>query len=200
MRRIQCVVIMLMAVIGISAQKEVGTVTIYPRVGINWSEFKNDKIYLGEGYDNYVSACSKTGFTGGADVQYQWTDAFAVSGGVMYSQQGTKYEYDRMFDEFDERPQIRVNYLNIPLLAVMTTRYGISLKAGVQPEIKVGDTYKGVFSSMTLSFPIGLAYEWKNICVDLRYNFGVTGLYKAMTDDNSYNRTLMLTLGYGIDL
>lgn len=202
MRRIQCIVLLLMAVIGVSAQKEIGTLTIYPRVGINWSEFKYDKIYLSsDNYDdNNVAAAYKTGLTGGAEVQYQWSNAFAVSGGVMYSQQGTKFEYDPAFDEFDERPQFRMNCINVPLLAVFTTRYGISLKAGVQPEFRVSNTFDLVFNKVNFSIPVGISYEWNNVCLDLRYNMGVTGIYKGVTNGNSYNRTVMLTIGYGIEL
>ena len=42
-------------------------------------------------------------------------------------------------------------------------------------------------------------YEYHNIAFDIRYNLGLTHVYKNMTD-NAHNSTLMFTLGYGIDL
>lgn len=192
-------VVMLMTVCSIYAQREPGSVTVYPRVGVNWSKHMNDQIYIEN--DDFVSATYLTGFTGGADVQYQLTNALAISGGLMYSQQGTKFEYDIMFDEFDERPQFRTHFVNIPLMAVMTTRYGVSFKAGLQPEIRVGNRFEGVFNRVNLSVPVGVAYEWNNVCLDLRYNIGVTSIYKGhVGGSNCNNRTIMLTLGYGIDL
>lgn len=199
MKRILCMAVMLMAVMGISAQRGPGTVTVYPRVGINWSKHFNDKIFIGS--DDCVSATFLTGFACGADVQYQLTNAIALSGGLMYSQQGTKFEYNVMFDEFDERPQFRTHFINIPLLAVMTTRFGVSLKAGLQPEVRVGNKFEGVFNRVNLSIPVGVSYEWNHVCLDLRYNIGVTRLYKGLVgDSNCNNRTIMLTLGYGINL
>lgn len=199
MKRILCLVVMLMVVVGINAQREPGTVTVYPRVGINWSKHQNDRVYMEN--NESVSADYLAGFVGGADVQYQLTNAIALSGGLMYSQQGTKFEYDITFDEFDERPQFRTHFINIPLLAVLTTRFGVSLKAGLQPEVRVGNRFDGVFNRVNLSIPVGVSYEWKHVCLDLRYNIGVTRLYKGDLDgSNCNNRTIMLTLGYGIDL
>lgn len=199
MKRILCLVVMLMVVVGINAQREPGTVTVYPRVGINWSKHQNDRVYMEN--NESVSADYLAGFVGGADVQYQLTNAIALSGGLMYSQQGTKFEYDITFDEFDERPQFRTHFINIPLLAVLTTRFGVSLKAGLQPEVRVGNRFDGVFNRVNLSIPVGVSYEWKHVCLDLRYNIGVTRLYKGdLGGSNCNNRTIMLTLGYGIDL
>lgn len=199
MRIIFCLIVMLMAVADATAQREPGTFTVYPRVGVNWSKHMNDKIYM-EGDEN-VPATFLTGFAGGADVQYQLTNAIALSGGLMYSQQGTKFEYNIMFDEFDERPQFRTHFINIPLLAVMTTRFGMSLKAGVQPEFRVGNRFDGVFNRVNISIPVSVSYEWKHVCLDLRYNIGVSRLYKGLLGgSNCYNRTIMLTLGYGIDM
>lgn len=190
---------MLMTCVGVNAQREPGTVTVYPRVGINWSKHQGDVIYVAE--DDCIAANYLTGFTGGADVQYQFTDAIALSAGLMYSQQGTKFAYAREFDDFDERPQFRTHYLNVPVLAVLTTRYNLSLKAGLQPEIRIGNKFEGVFNRVCLSIPVGVSYEWNNLCLDLRYNIGVSSLYKvSMAGSGCNNRTIMLTLGYGIDL
>lgn len=198
MKKVFCLIVMLMTVVGIRAQREPGTVTVYPRVGINWSKHLGDEIVVEM---DYVPATFLTGFAGGADVQYQLTDAIAFSGGLMYSQQGTKFEYNVVFDEFDERPQFRTHFINIPLLAEATTRYGVTFKAGLQPEIRVGNRFEGVFSRTGLSIPVGVSYEWNHLCLDLRYNIGVSRLYKGLVGGkNCNNRTIMLTVGYGIDL
>ena len=52
-----------------------------------------------------------------------------------------------------------------------------------------------------LTLPVGISYEFKHVAVDLRYHLGLTHVYKDQSlYDLSYNKTIMLTLGYGFDL
>jgi hypothetical protein len=45
-----------------------------------------------------------------------------------------------------------------------------------------------------LSIPVGISYEYKNVVLDARYNWG---LLKVMNvGDAFYNRVFMLSLGY----
>ena len=180
------------------AQKNPGTLTLYPRVGMNFSEFCGDKIYTDvlQAAGKAVDAKFKTGFTVGAELQYQVSDLLAISGGLMYSEQGTKFGSIEGFDDLE----IKHNNINIPLLCVLTTNCGLSFKAGLQPEFRVSDEFDKILNEVNLSIPVGIAYEYRNFSLDLRYHFGVTNLYKDQSVyDKSRNGTIMLTLGYGID-
>lgn len=175
------------------AQKEPGTLTIYPRVGITLSKFADSKIYYLDG--GYVESKFKVGLAIGAECEYQLSNQFALSGGVLYSQQGEQYDLPSESKEFEKT---RYDNINIPLLAVFNTRIGLSVKCGLQPEFVIG---KPDFKARktNLSLPLGLSYEYKNLCFDLRYNLGLTNVMD-LDGITTKNRTIMLTLGYGIEL
>ena len=175
------------------AQKEPGTLTFYPRVGINLSKFADSKIYYLDG--GYVESKFKVGLAIGAECEYQLSNQFALSGGVLYSQQGEQYDLPSESKEFEKT---RYDNINIPLLAVFNTRIGLSVKCGLQPEFVIG---KPDFKARktNLSLPLGISYEYRNLCFDLRYNLGLTNVMD-LDGITTKNRTIMLTLGYGIEL
>ena len=131
------------------AQKSPGTLTLYPRVGMSFSKFCGDKIYTDilNSAGGHVDAKFKTGFTAGAELQYQLSDIIALSGGVIYSEQGTKFGSIEGIDDVE----IKHNDINVPLLFVLTTKYGFSLKAGLQPEFRVSDKFDKILNEVNLS-------------------------------------------------
>ena len=175
------------------AQKEPGSFTLYPRIGINFSSMSNSSLYeMGEKEDIEHKSHFKTGLVAGAELQYQINNILALSGGALYSQQGEQY------DDIEDSGTVKFhqNNLIIPICAVATTKYGISFRLGIQPEIKLSaDNIMN--KDFNLSIPLGLSYEYKNINLDLRYNLGLTD---ATRFTDSKNRTIMLTIGYGIEL
>lgn len=182
------------------AQKPVGTLTLYPRVGMTLSKFTGDKVFFSSGgiADGRADAKYKAGIVAGAEMQYQMSNAIALSGGVFYSQQGTKFDD---VPDLDEKLKMEHDNIIVPLLLVATTKYGISAKVGVQPEILVDSKYKDVMNGFNVSVPVGISYEYRNICLDVRYNIGLTKIYKDQgANDNARNSTFMFTVGYGIDL
>ena len=52
---------------------------------------------------------------------------------------------------------------------------------------------------VNLSLPLGLSYEYKNLSLDLRYNLGLTNVWDYVNSTEK-NRTIMITLGYGVEL
>lgn len=181
------------------AQKAPGTFTLYPRVGMNLSSFSGDAIwYIADNIDSKAKNKYKAGVVAGAELQYQISPLFAVSGGVMYSQQGTKFENIPMIDE---KPTIKHNDIIVPVLLNVTFDYGFSVKMGLQPEFLVDNQYGDMVNKVNLSLPVGVAYEYKNFCLDVRYNIGQTKIYNESSPyETSRNSTFLFTLGYGIDL
>lgn len=58
-----------------------------------------------------------------------------------------------------------------------------------------------ILNKVNLSIPVGLAYEWNHIALDVRYNIGLTKVYKASDIDNtSKGSTFQLTIGYAFDI
>ena len=202
MRKLFALLLLWLPVLQLSAWREPGTTTIYPRVGFNLSKFSGDKIYTGintfDGVAGTIPARYKVGFTVGAEAQHQFSNALAGSIGLLYSQQGTAFK-KTSDTELDFK--IKENNLIVPVMLVATTKYNIDLKLGLQPEFRVSKAFDKVLNKVSLSIPVGISYEYRNVVLDLRYNIGVSHVYKEQSSyDASRGQTVMLTLGYGIDL
>ena len=202
MRKLFALLLLWLPVLQLSAWREPGTTTIYPRVGFNLSKFSGDKIYTGintfDGVAGTIPARFKVGFTMGVEAQHQFSNALAGSIGLLYSQQGTAFK-KTSDTELDFK--IKENNLIVPVMLVATTKYNIDLKLGLQPEFRVSKAFDKVLNKVSLSIPVGISYEYRNVALDLRYNIGVSHVYKEQSSyDVSRGQTVMLTLGYGIDL
>lgn len=202
MRKLFALLLLWLPVLQLSAWKEPGTTTIYPRVGFNLSKFSGDKIYTGintfDGVAGTIPARYKVGFTMGVEAQHQFSNALAGSIGLLYSQQGTAF---KKTSDIELDFKIKENNLIVPVMLVATTKYNIDLKLGLQPEFRVSKAFDKVLNKVSLSIPVGISYEYRNVVLDLRYNIGVSHVYKEQSSyDVSRGQTVMLTLGYGIDL
>ena len=202
MRKLFALLLLWLPVLQLSAWKEPGTPTIYPRVGFNLSKFSGDKIYTGintfDGVAGTIPARFKVGFTVGAEAQHQFSNALAGSIGLLYSQQGTAF---KKTSDIELDFKIKENNLIVPVMLVATTKYNIDFKLGLQPEFRVSKAFDKVLNKVSLSIPVGISYEYRNVALDLRYNIGVSHVYKEQSSyDVSRGQTVMLTLGYGIDL
>lgn len=178
---------------------------------------------------------NKFGFTAGVEAQYQFSKIIGLSLGVFYTQQGASYD-TKNFSEtsnngvkvaINDNLKINLNSITMPILANVYIWKGLAVKAGLQPELAVrkktdGDvtiSYKGQslsvvrsdvegIKSFSLSVPVGVSYEYKNMVADLRYNIGVTDLRKdgdaglggSNSRSTSQNRTLLFTVGYKFEL
>ena len=104
---------------------------------------------------------------------------------------------------------MKMDYLNIPILANVYVAPGLALKAGIQPAFNLSTKVRvnGVtvdydeyapdgakIKSFDFSIPVGLSYEYMNVCLDARYNIGVTKI--ADFDDAGCNSVFQITLGY----
>lgn len=202
MRKRFALLLICLPVLHASAWKEPGTTTVYPRVGVNFSKFSGDKIYTSAsssgGTPDHIPAQFKTGFTVGAEVQHQFTNAIAGSVGLLYSQQGTAF---KKIPDIDFDMKIKENNLIVPVMVVATTKYNVDVKIGLQPEIRVSGAFNKVLNRVNLSLPVGISYEYKHVAIDFRYHIGLTHVYKDQDQyDLSHGKTVMLTLGYGFDL
>ena len=213
MKRIIVLAMMVTTMMTVLAQKEIGTFTVYPRVGMNLSKFSGQKIYY-DASNNYVKEKYKMGLSAGAELWYQFRNSLALSAGLIESGQGTKWEDYTSEYRDKEGKMVRDEYsismstqmLNIPLLLHAFVAPGLSLEVGVQPGFllsaknKMNDEegdMKSLMKTFDLSIPIGISYEYMNIQLDLRYNHGLTSLGNFF--DKGHNRSIVLTLGYGID-
>lgn len=219
MKKLFSLVVALVATVAAFAQQPVGTLSVAPKVGLNLATMtaaENGKM--------------RAGVVGGVDLTYQFTEKFALSGGLFYSQQGVKNsEHD-----FDVEDGVKVDmkidrvlkndYFNVPILANYYVAPGLALKAGVQigallsakgkADIEASaagfavkrteeEDMKDMYNSIDFSIPVGLSYEISNVIIDARYNIGVTKTVKeegGFTVDGTRNNVIMLTVGYKFNL
>lgn len=182
---------MALATVSSFAQHAVGTFTIQPKVGLNLAN-----VTKGDG-DIRVGAVA------GAEFEYQVSDIFSLSAGALYSMQGCKGEVN--VEGFDVDATVKLDYINIPILANVYVAKGLAVKLGIQPGFNVthkasaekGGTKVSTdipdVNSVDFSIPVGLSYEINNFVIDARYNLGVS---KIMDGSDSKNSVFQFTLGY----
>ena len=191
MKKLILMAVMALATVSSFAQQAVGTFTIQPKVGLNLANVTN-----GDG-DIRVGAVA------GAEFEYQVSDIFSLSAGALYSMQGCKGEVN--VEGFDVDATVKLDYINVPILANVYVVKGLAVKLGIQPGFnvthKASAKVEGVSASADLpgiksvdfSIPVGLSYEFNNFVIDGRYNFGVT---KIADYSDSKNSVFQFTLGY----
>ena len=187
MKKIILMAVMALATVSSFAQHAVGTFTIQPKVGLSLAN-----VTKGDG-DIRVGAVA------GAEFEYQVSDIFSLSAGALYSMQGCKGEVEG----YDAT--VKLDYLNIPILANVYVAKGLAVKLGIQPGFNVtskASVEKGGtkvttelddVESVDFSIPVGLSYEINNFVIDARYNLGVN---KIADEADSKNSVFQFTLGY----
>ncbi len=192
MKKLLLMAAVMLSSVGAFAQHAVGSFTLQPKVGINITNTTN--------YGNVAKA--RVDFAGGLEGEYQVSDIFSLSAGLMYSRQGYKAKDNVAgLSGKDWKP----SYLNVPVLANVYVVPGLAVKLGVQPGFMVDkdkDGYKGEVNTFDLSIPVGLSYEYNNFVLDGRYNWGVTKINKHSMKgvDDTRNSVFQITLGYKFSL
>ena len=192
MKKLFLAVVAMMVSAATFAQNEVGQLTIQPKVGVNIANITDAD-----------DADPRIGLAAGAEFEYGITDNIGLSAGVLYSMQGFKTTEEGV------DCTLKLDYLNVPILANFYVAKGFAVKLGVQPGFKLSSKAKvkgsgaskevdvdGV-KSVDLSIPVGLSYQYQNIVFDARYNWGVT---KIVDDADSKHSVFQITVGYKFSL
>ena len=192
MRKVIIMAVLMLSSVAAFAQRPVGSLTVQPKIGMNFAT-------LTKADDSE----SRIGLVAGAELEYQISDIFSISGGALYSQQGCEWSED------GSTRTNKLDYINIPVLANVYVVKNLAVKFGVQPAFNVNSKAKASqgdssiqgsiegIKTFDFSIPIGLSYEYKNIVIDGRYNFGLTKVSKYADSKNS---VFQLTLGYKLDI
>ena len=128
-----------------------------------------------------------------------------------------------------DKNRVKLQYLSVPLMLNGYVAHGLCLKAGVQvscllsskwtydlvevtEEVGDGGVPKYTYGSRTagevkpatnrvdLSIPVGISYEYMNVVLDARYNYGLLKTFKKTFDDYAHNRYFTFTVGYKFEL
>ena len=182
MKKILLTAVVMLASVASYAQQAVGTFTLQPKIGMNVASLTKC-----DGADPRI------GLAAGVEAEYQATDIFSISAGVIYSMQGNKYE------EKGITSTQKLDYINIPILANVYVVKGLAVKLGIQPGFVVDKDDADHMETFDFSIPVGLSYEYQNVVLDARYNWGLTKIYDVDKLD-SKNSVFQITLGYKFDL
>lgn len=199
MKKLFSFVVALVATVAAFAQQPVGVLSVAPKVGLNLASMTDAE-------DSKMRA----GLVAGVDLTYQFSDLFALSGGLFYSQQGVKG--NQFGDDGNVSITYADDYFNVPILANFYVAKGLALKTGVQPGALLSAKIKGKsahesgsidvkdgFNSFDLSIPVGLSYEIANVIIDARYNIGVLNTMKD-APVKPRNNVIAITVGYKFNL
>lgn len=126
-----------------------------------------------------------------------------------------------------QNSRINLHYLAVPLTAHLYVARHLSLNAGVQfsflldnslysenTDVTIGRdgsyTYKRKAEKINvkdkfikktdISIPVGISYEYENVVIDARYNFGLSKVQTGIVDNGSKNRGFVLSAGYKFDV
>ncbi|WP_317322455.1 porin family protein [Leyella lascolaii] len=192
MRKVIIMAVLMLSSVAAFAQRPVGSLTVQPKIGMNFAT-------LTKADDSE----SRIGLVAGAELEYQISDIFSISGGALYSQQGCEWSEDGRTETN------KLDYINIPVLANVYVVKNLAVKFGVQPAFNVNSKAKASkgdssiqgsiegIKTFDFSIPVGLSYEYKNFVIDGRYNFGLTKINKHADSKNS---VFQITLGYKFDI
>ena len=191
MKKILVVAALMLSSVSTFAQHAVGSFNLQPKVGVSIANLTDIK-----GTDPRV------GLVAGVEGEYQASDIFSVSAGVLYSMQGAKGNIFNVINGTN-----RLDYINVPIMANVYVVKGLAVKLGVQPGFNVSNKLKvnnldafdnlAKAQSVDVSIPVGLSYEYNNLQLDARYNWGVS---KAFNLSDAKNSVFQITLGYKFDL
>lgn len=146
MKKLFLAIVAALSCTAVSAQQEVGTWSIIPRIGVNLANLSNNTVnVIGELNSLYqVDDKFKAGMKVGADVEYQWTRRVAVSAGVFYSMQGSRASDFSVLTGYDTaEPTTEKHtgysdwvtdrqYVNVPVMVHAYLAPNFAVKAGVQ--------------------------------------------------------------------
>ncbi|HEX9826031.1 MAG TPA: porin family protein [Flavobacteriaceae bacterium] len=157
-------------------------VTFGAKAGVNFASLGGDD---SDGLDGLTS------FHVGGVVVIGVSEKFAIQPELLYSSQGASYDGG----------DLKLDYINVPVLAKFTVAEGFSIEAGPQIGFLVsakddGEDVKDFLKSTDFSAALGLGYELETgLNFGARYNLG---LGNVLDDDGGdlKNNVIQLFVGY----
>ena len=187
-----------------NAQNAVGSWSLQPKAGLNLATMTNDD-----------DAKIRVGLVAGAELAYQASPLLSISAGALYSEQGTEAKVDGV------NGTLKMDYVNVPILANFHVAKGLAVKVGIQPgflindkiEVKVNgvsaevdmkEAYRNIgvdadIPSLDFAIPLGLSYEFNHIVLDARYNLGLTKAISVLGESTKHS-VFQITIGYKLNL
>ena len=140
MKKLVIMAALALSSVGAFAQQAVGTWSVTPKVGMNIANITDG------------NGDPRIGLVAGGEVEYQATDMVSITAGALYSMQGAKYKTAGITST------MKLDYINIPILANVYVAKGFAVKLGIQPAFNVNakSTIKGMGQEITPDFKDGI--------------------------------------------
>lgn len=156
---------------------------------------------------------SRTSFHLGGVAEIVISDKFSVQPELLFSSQGAKSEYSEDLGElgsFKVEENLKLNYLNLPIIAKYYVTDGLSIEAGPQLGFLLSADYdvevdgesdeqdvKDNFKSIDFGAGFGLGYKLENgLNFNLRYNLGLSNISDTDGDFSIQNNVFQISVGY----
>ena len=229
MRRLFYYFLFVLTLFGAQAQPKWGTWSVVPHVGVSFANLTKDAInvpYNGTshsqtrigfsgGADVYYQLTDKLALSGG--VAYTQAGCnFKDIPADLNAKHGTVFH----------NAYFNLGYVDVPLLAHIYISKDLALSIGCQPsfltkatshtemqdyetdgkggikydknEVSEGDV-KHWYKKTAFAIPVGISYEYENVMLTARYNFGLSNVYGHDLGD-SKNRIITVSVGYKFNL
>lgn len=229
MRRLFLLFLFVLTLFGAQAQPKWGTWSVVPHVGVSFANLTKDAInvpYNGTshsqtrigfsgGADVYYQLTDKLALSGG--VAYTQAGCnFKDIPADLNAKHGTVFH----------NAYFNLGYVDVPLLAHIYISKDLALSIGCQPsfltkatshtemqdyetdgkcgikydknEVSEGDV-KHWYKKTAFAIPVGISYEYENVMLTARYNFGLSNVYGHDLGD-SKNRIITVSVGYKFNL
>lgn len=160
--------------------------------------------------DTDSSIDSRIAFHAGAVAEFLISEKFSVQPELLFSAQGAKNEYTEEGNVV--KSTMKLNYLNLPIMAKYYVIKGLSLEAGpeigmklsaktkaeangVSATVDIGDNIENIAFGLNL----GAGYKLDNgLNFNIRYNLGLSNIAKGSDNDDSSvkNSVFQVSVGY----
>lgn len=155
--------------------------------------------------DNFDSFDSRTAFHLGLVAEIMFSDTFAFQPELVYSSQGSDYS------ETGLEGTVKLDYLNVPLIAKYYVAEGFSLEAGPQIGLLLSATDEGEFDGgsydedikdfvkgIDLGVNLGVGYKLDSgLNFGARYNIGLVDVNDEYEEGGTYkNSVLQAYIGF----
>lgn len=188
------------AFMAVSAQKKVGTLSVMPKVGLCLANISNSNISYDLTGDNAnVAAKYRAGFTGGAELEYQFQLQCSFSIGALYALQGCRYkdfsnEVSGQAGSYSgcSNMAMGLHYLQVPVLVNVYLTKGLAIKAGIQPAFLLGAKAKYDVTDFVVGADGGAVYETpRHVRTNIKGNFRSTDLSMPIGISYEYSNVIM---------
>lgn len=229
MRRLFLLFLFVLTLFGAQAQPKWGTWSVVPHVGVSFANLTNDAIHTTDerishsqtriGFSGGADVCyqltDKLALSGG--VAYTQAGCnFKDIPADLNAKHGTVFH----------NAYFNLGYVDVPLLAHIYISKDLALSIGCQPsfltkatshtemqdyetdgkggikydknEVSEGDV-KHWYKKTAFAIPVGISYEYENVMLTARYNFGLSNVYGHDLGD-SKNRIITVSVGYKFNL